>query len=275
MDPDASVPVQSSATVDNHSADVTETRAEARAIVSSKVVSPRRTQGASASNADFSPTLTQIARAAHEQIRLNGYSNLTVDAVIKEAGVSRATFYFYFQNKKHLLMHLAASVMDELYELAGLHYPEQDEFNRIVLANIAYLDVWRRETVVLGEFFALSLVDPEVAENYRAYRDKFELRIMGRIERLLSLGRIPDANPRVLASTLSSMVEFSAFRHFVADDAIGHSNVTFGELVLRLSEAWYRAVYGRSPDTDLTANAIEQLAREWRVSRVETLNAGK
>lgn len=246
---------------------------ELRPLGAAKVVSPRRTQSAPAS--EFSPTLAQIARAAHEQIRLNGYSNLTVDAVIKEAGVSRATFYFYFQNKKHLLVHLAASVMDELYDLAGLHYPEEGEFNRIVLANIGYLDVWRRETVVLGEFFALSLVDPEVAENYRAYRDKFELRIMGRIERLLSLGRIPDANPRVLASTLSSMVEFSAFRHFVADDAIGHSTVTFGELVLRLSEAWYRAVYGRTPETELTADGIEALARHWRASRLEAQNAGK
>jgi TetR/AcrR family transcriptional regulator, ethionamide resistance regulator len=274
VDPDANAPVSRSATAeDGAGSGRFESRSEVRAAGAAKVVSPRRTQGAT--SADFSPTLAQIGRAAHEQIRLNGYSNLTVDAVIKEAGVSRATFYFYFQNKKHLLTHLAASVMDELYDVAGLHYPEQDEFNRIVLANIAYLDVWRRETVVLGEFFALSLVDPEIAESYRSYRDKFELRIMGRIERLLSLGRIPDANPRVLASTLSSMVEFSAFRHFVADDAIGHSNVTFGELVLRLSEAWYRAVYGRTPETNLTADAIEQLAREWRTSRLEAQSAGK
>lgn len=190
-----------------------------------------------------------IAEAAHALIKEIGYPDLTVDDVIRRAGVSRASFYFYFQNKKHLLIHLASSVMDELYEVAGRHYPEEGQYSRIVLANVSYLDVWRREAAVLGQFFALSLVDREVAEIYGGYRERFEARIRERIGRLLEQGRIPPSNPTVLAGALSAMVEFSAFRHFVTDDSIGHSTVTFEELVRQLSEAWYRAVYGTdAPD---------------------------
>jgi AcrR family transcriptional regulator len=185
-----------------------------------------------------------IGEAAHALIKETGYADLTVDDVLRRAGVSRASFYFYFENKKHLLIHLASSVMDELYEVAGRHYPECDQYSRIVLANVSYLDVWRREAAVLGEFFALSLVDRELAEIYGGYRERFEARIRERIGRLLEQERIPPSNPTLLAGVLSAMVEFSAFRHFVTDDSIGKRSVTFPELVEQLSVAWYRAVYG-------------------------------
>jgi AcrR family transcriptional regulator len=172
---------------------------------------------------------------------------MTVDDVIRAAAVSRASFYFYFQNKKHLLMELSRSVMEELYEVAGRHYPDRDQYSRIVLANVSYLEVWRKEAAVLGEFFALSLVDEELAAIYGEYRERFEARIRERIFRLLEQGRIPPCEPRVLAGALSAMVEFAAFRHFVTDDAIGKSRVSFSDLVKQLSVAWYRAVYGAEP----------------------------
>lgn len=198
-----------------------------------------------------------ITEAAHELIKDVGYPNLTVDDVIRAAGVSRASFYFYFQNKKHLLLELSRSVMEELYEVAGRHYPDKDQYSRIVLANLSYLDVWRRETAILGEFFALSLVDEELATIYGEYRERFEARIRERIGRLLEQGRIPDCDPTVLAGVLSAMVEFAAFRHFVLDDSIGRSRTSFGDLVKQLSEAWYRAVYGANPPHDYNGYVFE------------------
>ena len=198
-----------------------------------------------------------IVEAAHELIKDVGYRDLTVDEVIKAAGVSRASFYFYFQNKKHLLMELSRSVMEELYEVAGRHYPEKDQYSRIVLANISYLDVWRREAAVLGQFFALSLVDDELAAIYGEYRERFEVRIRERVARLLDQGRIPACDPALLAGVLSAMVEFAAFRHFITNDSIGHAKVSFQDLVEQLSEAWYRAVYGADPPHDYSGYEFE------------------
>ncbi|MEZ4492268.1 MAG: hypothetical protein R3C29_03005 [Dehalococcoidia bacterium] len=39
--------------------------------------------------------------------------------------------------------------MDETRWLVGRHYPDKDQYSRIVLANVSYLDVWRRETAIL------------------------------------------------------------------------------------------------------------------------------
>lgn len=215
-------------------------------------MSNRRTASSSIARRDLAAAGDTASRdliiaAAGELIRENGYSEITVDDVRKRAGVSRATFYFYFRNRTHLLISTASGVMDELFEVAGRHYPDKDEFARIVLANVSYLSVWRGQSAIIGEFYALSLVDPEVREIYDGYRRKFEERMSARLRRLLEQNRIPPCSPELLAASLSAMVEFSAFRFFCyPGDPISEGR-TFTDLVETLSESWYRAVYGKTP----------------------------
>src|SRR5579884_2129214 len=153
-------------------------------------------------------TYQSLLKAARKLIAELGYHSVTIDDIRRCAGVSRATFYFYFRNKQHLFIQLANAVMDELYEVAGRHYPEKDEYTRIMLANAAYLGVWARETKIIGEFFALSLVDGTIRAIYDRHRRRFEERIEGRLARLRSQERIPPTDTKLLAATLSAMVEF-------------------------------------------------------------------
>ncbi len=185
-----------------------------------------------------------IVREARCLIQQSGYNRLTVDQVIQAAAVSRATFYFYFRNKKHLFIEVVHSVMDEMFDVAGRHYPDKDYFSRIVLANASYLRVWQRESGVLSEFFGLSLSDTEINEIYEKHRKRFEDRISGRVGRLLEQQRIPPTDPTLLAASLSSMVEFMAVRFFgLGNDPI-KLGYRFEDIVSILSEAWHRAVYG-------------------------------
>jgi AcrR family transcriptional regulator len=204
---------------------------------------PRRENGHPPEN----ETYQGLLRAARGLIASSGYHNVTIDDIRKSAGVSRATLYFYFRNKKHLFIQLANAVMDELYDVAGQHYPDKDEYSRIVLANVAYLEIWARETKIIGEFFALSLVDETIREIYDQRRRRFEERIEARLKRLLVQGRIPETNTKLLAATLSAMVEFFAFRFFATDEEVSRRHFRFDEAVRILSESWYRAVYGRMP----------------------------
>lgn len=209
-------------------------------------VTARRDSGAGADN----ETYQSILRAARQLIDQHGYHNITIDHVRRLADVSRATFYFYFRNKHHLFLQVANHVMNQLYEVAGRHYPDKDEFSRVVLANVAYLEVWARETKIIGEFFALSLIDVETHRIYDQHRRRFEERIEGRLARLLNQGRIPPTDTKLLAATLSAMVEFFAFRFFATGEAVSKKNYRFDEAVQILSESWYRAVYGRTPPGD-------------------------
>jgi hypothetical protein len=140
--------------------------------------------------------------------------------------------------------------MEELYELAGRHYPQKDEYSRIVLANASYLAVWQRERAVLGTFFALSLVDDEIRHIYAQFRDVFEERISGRISRLIAQSRIPEVEPRRVAAALSAMVEFAAYRFFCTEEDRLRVDTGFADLVMVLSENWYRAVYAAPAPAD-------------------------
>ncbi len=195
-------------------------------------------------------TYCHILQAAHHQISLNGYHGVIIEDIVKQAGVSRATFYFYFRNKQHLFIQVANDVMNQMYEVAGRHYPNEDEYTRIVLANAAYLDVWRHETKIISEFFALSLVDDAIHQIYDRHRRRFEERIEGRLTRLLVQERIPAVDPKLLAATLSAMVEFFAFRFFATSETVSARHYRFPDAVRILSESWYRAVYGRTPPED-------------------------
>jgi AcrR family transcriptional regulator len=187
-----------------------------------------------------------IVAAARSLIQELGYHELTVERVIQTAGVARATFYFYFRNKRHLFIEVANSLLNELFEVAGRHYPENDEFTRIVLANVSYLSIWRRDSAVLCQFFAASLTDKEIHNIYDWHRHRFEVRITGRLQRLDKQGRIPRSDPELLAASLSSMVEFMAFRYFSCQVDVVKVNYAFQDLVRSLSESWYQAVYGKA-----------------------------
>ena len=46
------------------------------------------------------------------------YATLSVERIAKRAGISRTAFYFYFADKRELLMRLASKLSDELYREA-------------------------------------------------------------------------------------------------------------------------------------------------------------
>src|SRR5881628_1602946 len=61
----------------------------------------------------------QIERSlldATERLMADGasYTELSVDRLATEAGISRATFYIYFEDKGHLLRRLTRQVFDDL-----------------------------------------------------------------------------------------------------------------------------------------------------------------
>jgi len=192
-----------------------------------------------------SGTSEGILRAAEELIGRDGYHNVTVDDIRRAAGVSRATFYFYFRNKLHLFLAVANRALDELYRVAGERYPDATPYERLVLANEAYLRLWFKERKILGELFALSLVEPEVGEMYRRNRLRFEDRIRGHLERLIERGRIPQTNVTLTTMALSGMVELFAVRYSTWDDEA--SQFPYHEVVRAVSEIWYRTVYAAEP----------------------------
>ncbi len=188
-----------------------------------------------------------ILRGTYAVVRSQGFHRATVSDICREAGIARATFYVYFGSKLDAFVATMEDVVERLYEEAGQRYPDEDEYGRIVRGNVTYLQAWARDREVLAEWFALALIDDRVGETYRKRRDQFEERLEGRISRLIAAGRIPATDARMLAVTLSGMVESFVRRFLAPGDHDLEEPAGFQAAVRVVSEAWYRMVYGEQP----------------------------
>lgn len=60
----------------------------------------------------------EIIKTAEKLFRENGYSNTSVEAIIKEMGVAKGTFYYYFKSKEDILQAIVDHTLDQLVQMA-------------------------------------------------------------------------------------------------------------------------------------------------------------
>src|SRR5260370_30224798 len=94
------------------------------------------------------------------------FTELSVDRLATEAGISRATFYVYFEDKGQLLRELARQVFGELsdgahqwWDTADRHDPE--DARRSMASIIA---TYRRHQTLVAAVIETAAYDPDVAE---------------------------------------------------------------------------------------------------------------
>src|SRR5256714_15387412 len=74
---------------------------------------PRRPEPASAKRAEIE---SRVLEATEALLRDGAsYTELSVERIATRAGISRTAFYFYFHDKRELLMRLTEDVADLLY----------------------------------------------------------------------------------------------------------------------------------------------------------------
>lgn len=149
---------------------------------------------------------------ATERLMRDGtsFTELSVDRLATEAGISRASFYIYFEDKGHLLRRLANQVLDDLttsgerwWDVAWRHNPDDA---RVAMASI--IANFRRHQPVLVALNEVSGYDPTTAQ---AYRDLLN-NVSGRLTRVIEEGQAdgsirPQLHAVTTASALTWMVE--------------------------------------------------------------------
>lgn len=76
-----------------------------------------------------------LAKAAWELFRKKGYEDTTIDDIIKKAGASKSSFYYYFDGKESLLDTLADMLDDEYRRLEKEIDPEMNSFDKLLYLN--------------------------------------------------------------------------------------------------------------------------------------------
>lgn len=138
------------------------------------------------------------------------FTELSVDRLAGEAGISRASFYIYFEDKGHLLRRLATAVFGDLaaagerwWGAAGRHDP--DDLRAAISGIIA---TYRRHQPVLIALSEMSGYDQATAQTYRELLTAISERVHQVIDSGQADGSIrPEIPPATTASALTLMTE--------------------------------------------------------------------
>jgi TetR/AcrR family transcriptional regulator, ethionamide resistance regulator len=154
---------------------------------------------------------------AMEELLAEGatYATLSIERIAKRAGISRTAFYFYFADKRELLMRLASKLSDELYHEADAWWSGAG-------------DGPQQLTTALGKIAAL----------YRAHGPL--VRAIVEVSTYDDVVRADATlNPEATAFALVWMVE-RVLHQMLAQDG----SVSDDELVRALARIWIATVYG-------------------------------
>lgn len=121
----------------------------------------------SAQRLDVAALLTE---AMERQIRKGAsFQSLTVDALAREAGISRSSFYLRFKDKNELLAHLLERVASEIGDAAGAWFahPESTGPINVTQAVEGIVNVFERHSAVMQAAIETSGQDPKIDTIYR------------------------------------------------------------------------------------------------------------
>jgi TetR/AcrR family transcriptional regulator, ethionamide resistance regulator len=186
----------------------------------------------------------QAILAAAEELLEEGasFAQLKIEEIARRAGIGRTGFYFYFSDKRELLMRLTDDVAEALYEQADRWWHGEGdgaEELRDILGPVVRL--WLRHAAVLVAVVQTAGYDTEVRDFWRALAARFVDATRDRIEREQDEGRAEAVPASDTAFALVWMTERACYQH--AEQDRGDP----GALIEALTGIWLRSVYGRLP----------------------------
>ncbi|WP_445151857.1 TetR/AcrR family transcriptional regulator [Baekduia sp. Peel2402] len=181
-----------------------------------------------------------VLRATEELLASgSSYADLNVEKIAKAAGISRTAFYFYFADKRDLLMRLAGDVTELLYAQADIWFsgdgdPEQEI--REALTRIAAL--YREHGVLIRAIVEVSTYEEDIATFWRGLLQQFVDATARRIE---TEAHLDHDSAEATAFALTWMVERTFYQQLVQDEPVPDA-----QLIAAIARIYRGTVYGAS-----------------------------
>jgi AcrR family transcriptional regulator len=199
---------------------------------------PRRHDGRSVAE-------TAIFEATEKLLAEYSLRDLSVAQIISEAGLSRATFYFYFGSKFSVAASLLARITDETFELVQPYVsgertaPPEELLARSLQAAV---DIWERHRPTLRATMEHWSTNEEIGRQWIAGVELFTTAAAEQIERHRKAGLAPEGpDARRLAAAL-----VWGTQHCLYAAGLGVDGDLEGEQQAfePLMAIWERAIYG-------------------------------
>jgi AcrR family transcriptional regulator len=174
-----------------------------------------------------------ILQAAGAVLQRNGISGTTVEAIAKEAGVDRATIYYYFADKGAILREaIHDGVMEMISDLEAIAVSGADPADRLRESLRAAMRAYEKHYPQLYIFFmdgASSMIidtdlNAEIIASGRRYEDLVEAIARDGIRQGVFQTSLP---PKVFAKAVTGMLNWTS-RWFVPGGALSADDVADG-----------------------------------------------
>lgn len=192
----------------------------------------------------------QIERSlldATERLMADGasFTELSVDKLATEAGISRASFYIYFEDKGHLLRRLAGQVFDDLADAAERWWSvsRRRDSADVRAAMTALVATYRCHQPLLVALNEMAGYDAVVGNTYRDILTAISARLAEVIVDGQSDGVIrPELSAPSTAASLTWMVERTC------QQTLPHTTEAVdGEVAATLTQIVWGALYLEAP----------------------------
>jgi AcrR family transcriptional regulator len=129
---------------------------------------PSITRKSQSSRAERRIEIRDRLRAAVERLMAQdeSYTELSVERLVREAGISRATFYVYFEDKGDLLQALAEDFIERIIEAAALWWelPADAAKSDLSAAMRAIFDAYLPHQIVMSAVVEVASYDAALGE---------------------------------------------------------------------------------------------------------------
>jgi TetR/AcrR family transcriptional regulator, ethionamide resistance regulator len=195
------------------------------------------------------------------------YADLSVEAIITAGGISRSTFYVYFDDKGDLLVAMAQDVIGDLLADGASWWELPVEATREDLRKALRvpIDTYRKHQTILGAIAETAAYDPRAQEQQQNLIDQVVAALTRYIGGAQGAG-VADArlDPARTAQWLIWMIERGLYQLVgtADDDEVKHQLDALVEIV-------WRVVYlsgDRAPDQRIKPAAAKSAARTKRKS---------
>jgi AcrR family transcriptional regulator len=151
----------------------------------------------------------RIVAAAAELGRRRSYAELSVDAVMREAGLGRTIFYRHFDDLADLLLRTSREAVIELFEAQrGFVDARPGDATDAVRSSLeAAVEVYRRHGPLLRCVAEAAAGDEQIAREYALMRDRFSDFAERALRDIAGLGQGGPANLAETARALNLMNE--------------------------------------------------------------------
>lgn len=151
----------------------------------------------------------RIVAAAAELVRRRSYAELSVDAVMREAGLGRTIFYRHFDDLADLLMRTSREAVEELFQAQRSFVAARpdDATDAVRRALEAAVEVYLRHGPLLRCVAEAAAGDEAIAAGYAEMRKRFDDFAEQSLREVSDLARTGPANLGETARALNLMNE--------------------------------------------------------------------